>query len=68
MSRRVFFSFHYQRDIFRANQVRKIWEFPGREPVGFWDGSLWEQTKLRGDAAIKRLIDSGLKGHRSRSC
>lgn len=62
MPRRVFFSFHYQRDIWRVNQVRKAWQFPGKEEVGFWDGSLWEKTKLRGDAAIKALINSGLRG------
>lgn len=62
MARHVFFSFHYQRDIFRVNQVRRIWEFPGRKPVGFWDDSLWEKTKLRGPVAIKALIDNALIG------
>ena len=27
----------------------------------FQDGSLWEEAKKKGDAAVKRLIDSGLK-------
>lgn len=67
MPRRVFFSFHYQQDIWRANQVRKAWQFPGRETAGFWDGSLWERTKTRGDAAIKSLIDEGMRGSLPRS-
>ncbi len=62
MPRHVFFSFHHQRDIWRVNQVRKAWEFPGRQSVGFWDDSLWERTKLRGHAAITALIDSALIG------
>jgi len=62
MPRRVFFSFHYQNDIFRVNQIRRLWEFPGKEPVGFWDDSLWEKVKISGDAAIKRTIDEALVG------
>lgn len=62
MPRRTFFSFHYQHDIWRVNQVRNAWAFPSTETVGFWDDSLWERTKLRGDAAIKALIDQGMQG------
>ena len=62
MARRVFFSFHYERDIWRANVVRNSWVCQeDREAAGFWDASLWEETKLKGDAAIKRLIDGGLQ-------
>lgn len=62
MARRVFFSFHYERDIWRANVVRNSWVTQDREEAGFWDASLWEETKRKGDEAIKRLIDEGLKG------
>lgn len=62
MPRRAFFSFHYQHDIWRVNQVRKAWTFPSSETIGFWDESLWEKTKTRGDAAIKALIDQGMQG------
>ncbi|OJU62377.1 MAG: hypothetical protein BGO01_00975 [Armatimonadetes bacterium 55-13] len=59
--RRAFFSFHYQRDIFRANQVRNSWVCPPeREYQASWDGSLWEEAVTKGDDAIKSLIDSGL--------
>jgi hypothetical protein len=63
VARRVFFSFHYQRDIFRTNVVRNSWVTRGYgEAVPFYDNSLWEEAKRKGDAAIKRLIDRGLYG------
>ena len=62
MTRHVFFSFHYQRDIWRVNQIRNIGEIVGSAAAGFHDGSLWEEAKKKGDAAIKALIDEGLKG------
>lgn len=62
MARSVFFSFHYERDIWRANVVRNSWVTkPDREAAGFWDASLWEETKKKGDEAIRRLIDQGLE-------
>ena len=62
MARRVFFSFHYERDIWRANVVRNSWVCkPDRDSAGFWDASLWEEAKKQGDAAIKRMIDAGLE-------
>lgn len=60
MARSVFFSFHYQRDIWRVNQVRNS-GFTQPE-TGFIDHSLWEETKRRGDAALRSLIDGGLHG------
>lgn len=63
MARRVFFSFHYERDIWRANVVRNSWVTQDdREAAGFWDASLWEEAKKRGDDAIKRMIDKALEG------
>lgn len=61
MPRRVFFSFHYERDISRACVVRNSWLTKGEAEGRFIDGSLWEEAKRRGDDAIKRLIDEGLK-------
>jgi len=60
MARRVFFSFHYQRDIWRVNQIRNIPEVTGSAAAGFHDASLWEEARRKGDAAIKGLIDDGL--------
>lgn len=62
MARRVFFSFHYENDIWRANQVRNSWLTKDREAAGFWDGSLWEEAKKKGEDAIKRMIDRGMEG------
>ena len=62
MVRRVFFSFHYERDIWRANVVRNSWVTQDRESAGFWDASLWEEAKKKGNEAIKRMIDNGLEG------
>jgi len=62
MARRVFFSFHYQRDIWRVNQIRNLPEIIGDAAAGFQDASLWEESKRKGDDAIKKLIDYGLAG------
>jgi hypothetical protein len=61
MARRVFFSFHYQRDIWRLNQIRNIPTVTGCAAAGFQDASMWEEAKKKGDAAIKALIDKGLE-------
>jgi len=62
MARRVFFSFHYERDIWRANVVRNSWVTqPDREAAGFWDASLWEEARRRGDDAVRRMIDEGIR-------
>lgn len=62
MAVRTFFSFHYQRDIWRVNIVRNSNVIDGAAAAGWHDASLWEESKRKGDAAIKRLIDDGLRG------
>ena len=61
MARRVFFSFHYQRDIWRVNQIRNIHNVIGCTAAGFQDASVWEEAKRKGDAAVKALINMGLE-------
>jgi len=64
MAKRVYFAFHY-RDVvdFRANVVRNHWLTKrDREAAGFFDASLWEEAKRKGDIALKRLINAGLEG------
>jgi len=61
MARNVFFSFHYQRDIWRVNQIRSISNITGCSAAGFKDSSLWEEAKSKSDTAIKRLIDEGMQ-------
>lgn len=63
MAKRVFFSFHYK-DVanFRANVVRNHWVTkPDREICGYYDASIWEEAKKKGDVALKRLINGGLE-------
>ncbi|WP_066897490.1 TIR domain-containing protein [Mycolicibacterium houstonense] len=60
MARRAFFSFHYERDIWRANVVRNSWVTQNRQAAGYFDASLWEDAQKKGDAAIKAMIDSAL--------
>lgn len=60
MARRVFFSFHYQRDIFRVNQIRSIPNITGTAAAGFQDASLWEESKKKGRAVIEKMIDDAL--------
>ena len=62
MARRVFYSFHYDPDNWRAAQVRNIGAIEGNEPATDND---WEQVKRGGDAAIRNWIANQMKG---RSC
>ena len=61
MARRVFFSFKYK-DVSRAMVVRNSWVTQGKEAAGFVDAAEFEKIKKQGDTAIKRWIDSQLKG------
>lgn len=61
MARRVFFSFHYSNDIWRANQVRNSNVIAGADTAGFFDHSEYEEAKKRGSDAIKRMILRNLK-------
>lgn len=62
MARKVFFSFHFEPDNWRASQVRRIGSIEGSREALDND---WEQIKRGGDAAIKRWIDGQMEG---RSC
>jgi len=62
MARRAFFSFHYENDVWRANQVRNSWVTQGKEAAGFIDAAAFEEIKKGGDAAIKNWINSQLDG------
>lgn len=62
MTRRVFYSFHYDLDNWRAAQVRNIGAIYGNSPA---TDNNWEAVKRGGDQAIKRWIAGQM---RSRSC
>lgn len=61
MARRVFFSFHYDNDIWRANQVRNSNVVAGPDVAGFFDHSEYEEAKKEGDEGIKRMINKHLR-------
>jgi hypothetical protein len=63
MVRRVFFSFHYERDIWRVSQVRNSWVTkPNIEEAGYIDKAGWESIEKEGEDAIKRWIANQLDG------
>ena len=62
MARRVFFSFHYQNDIWRVSQIRNRWVTQDRQVVGFWDAAAWESVKRAGEQSIKNWINIQLRG------
>jgi hypothetical protein len=62
MARRAFFSFHYERDAWRASQVRNSWVTRDRESAGFWDAAAWEEVKKKTDAEIEKWIGTQLVG------
>jgi len=63
MTRRVYFSFHYEGDVWRANQVRNSWVTkPDRESAGFQDAAEFEAVKKQGDEAVKRWINRNIDG------
>lgn len=62
MSRKVFYSFHFAPDSWRASQVRNVGIIEGNQPVSDND---WEDVKKGGNEAIQKWIDNQLYG---RSC
>ncbi len=54
----VFYSFHYDNDVFRVQQIRNMGVVDGNVPVSPND---WEQVKRKGDAAVEKWIDDSLK-------
>jgi hypothetical protein len=54
----VFYSFHYDNDVFRVQQIRNMGMVAGDEPVSPND---WEQLKRTGNAAVERWIDENMK-------
>jgi len=62
MARKVFFSFYYDADAWRASQVRNMGVIEGNVPCSDND---WEAVKRGGDKAIEKWIADQLAG---RSC
>jgi hypothetical protein len=62
LARKIFFSFHYERDAWRAGQVRNCNTLPCEDQVGFIDAVDWQSIKTHGDQAIRRWIAEQLIG------
>jgi hypothetical protein len=60
MARQTFFSFHYERDAWRAGQVRNCNLLPTNDQHGFIDSVEWESIKRQGNDAIERWISKQL--------
>jgi hypothetical protein len=62
VARRVFFSFHYERDVRRIQQVRQSWVVrPGDDAQPFYDAAAFEQAKKRA-GGIEKWIEEQLVG------
>ncbi|PTB17771.1 molecular chaperone Tir [Trinickia symbiotica] len=57
--RNVFFSFHFDNDVMRVQQVRNMGVIEGNSPVS---PNTWEEVKRKGDASIEKWIDDNMKG------
>jgi len=57
--RRVFFSFHFENDFWRASQIRQIGAVEGNQLANDND---WESIKSSGEKEIKKWIDNQLIG------
>jgi hypothetical protein len=62
MARKVFHSFHFDRDAWRVSQVRNMGVIEGQQVLS---GNEWEEVKKGGDKAIQDWIDEQMTG---RSC
>jgi len=62
MARKVFYSFHFDNDNWRAGQVRNIGTVEGDKQV---NGNKWEEVKYKSDETIKAWIENNL---RDKSC
>lgn len=61
MARHTFFSFHYERDSWRAGQVRNCNVVSSEDEYGFIDAAEWEEIKKKGDDAIEDWIAEQLE-------
>ena len=62
MLRKVFFSFHYDRDVRRAAVVRNSQKFLPRDEWQFLDAAEWEQVRRKTRTSIENWIGNQLHG------
>lgn len=59
MTRRVFFSFHFDNDYWRTQQVRNIGSIEGQS---IYTPNAWEELKRKGKPAVEKWIDDNMHG------
>lgn len=59
MARNVFFSFHFDNDFWRTQQVRNIGALEGQAVCA---ANKWEEIKAKGDAAVEKWIEENMRG------
>lgn len=62
MARRTFFSFHYERDVWRSSIVRNSSKLKPSITPEWIEASIWESAKTTGPSAVQKLIDDALVG------
>lgn len=56
--RQVFYSFHFDNDVMRVQQIRNIGAIEGNTPVS---ANAWEELKRKGSSAVEKWIDDNMK-------
>lgn len=56
--KKIFYSFHFDNDVWRVQTVRQIGTIEGNEPV---KPNKWEEVKKNGDKAVEDWIDQEMK-------
>lgn len=55
--RRIFYSFHFDNDVMRVQQIRNIGVIEGNTPAS---PNTWEEVKRSGDSAVKKWIQDNM--------
>ena len=56
--KQIFYSFHFDNDVMRVQQIRNIGVIKGNTPVSVNE---WESIKKKGDSTIEKWIDDNMK-------
>lgn len=57
IKRQIFYSFHFNNDVMRVQQIRNIGALEDNKPVSVND---WEEVKKKGDPAIEKWINDNM--------
>lgn len=57
--RKVFYSFHFDNDVMRVQQIRNMGVIEGNTAVS---ANTWEEVKKKGNASIEAWIDENMNG------